>query len=154
MKSLPGPRLGLFCLPAMKAIVSPGFSIGASMARRSTSPTSASLRRSPSGSRVVKFTYHRDDFISTDESDGAFLDQFRFIPATNAPPKFQFPAYTENGFSALITHDPSRSYRIQRSTNLTSWIDLTNFNTTENLYDFLDPEATNNVRRFYRVVTP
>lgn len=108
-----------------------------------------------SGSNLaLQWKYTREDFINTDDNDSAYLDQVVFIPATNSPPVFSFPSYSENGFSAIITHDPDRAYRIQGSTNLTLWTDVTNFNHTASLFQFNDPSGTNRVRRYYRVITP
>lgn len=112
----------------------------------------------PSGSgKIIKFSYLRDDFISTDDSDGAYLDKFRFIPATNSPPIFFNHSFASDiGFSAMIQLDPFRAYTIQRSTNLTAWTTVTSFTSTESLYDFLDESATNfNASpRYYRIKSP
>jgi hypothetical protein len=61
-----------------------------------------------------------------------------------------------NGFNATIFLDPFRPYRIQRSTNLTVWTDVTNFTSSKSLFEFVDGSATNssNVRRYYRVKNP
>ena len=108
----------------------------------------------PAGSKTLKWTYLRDDFISTDDSDGAYLDQVRFFPATNAPPKFSLPSCSTNGFSARIELDPFRGYTIQRSTNLTTWTNVMIFTNSESIFDFLDTTATNSNRRFYRIKSP
>jgi hypothetical protein len=106
--------------------------------------------------RLLEWIYTRADFIDTDDSDGGYLDQVVYIPATNAPPRF-LSAYMEtNGFNATIFLDPFRPYRIQRSTNLTVWTDVTNFTSSQSLFQFVDEAATNSVngRRYYRVKNP
>jgi hypothetical protein len=65
------------------------------------------------------------------------------------------PAWSRtNGF----THNPSfqigTAYRVQASTNLVNWTDVTNFAATATSAQIRDAAATNMARRFYRVVSP
>jgi hypothetical protein len=57
------------------------------------------------------------------------------------------------GFSLNAIFDATSSYRIQASTNLTAWVNLTTNASGGTLY-FTDTAATNLPRRFYRAVTP
>ncbi|HWD94660.1 MAG TPA: M12 family metallopeptidase [Verrucomicrobiae bacterium] len=66
-------------------------------------------------------------------------------------------ARTNGVFGFNVVVQPNASYRIQATTNLAasnSWIDLTNFTATTSPASFADPDASNFVRRFYRVVSP
>ena len=58
-----------------------------------------------------------------------------------------------SGYTLNTIFDSTNKYRIQASTNLTSWIDLTTNSSGGTLY-FTDPGATNLTRRFYRTITP
>ena len=107
------------------------------------------------GIKVVKFTYYHSEFINTDDSDGAFLDQFSFTPATNAPPIFWSSALSPDGFAARILLEINRSYTMQISTNLGDWTNHATFTSSDIFYDYFDPSATNTVgNRFYRVKSP
>ncbi len=106
------------------------------------------------GAKLVKWSYFRDNFISTDDTDGGYLDQVRFIPATNAPPKILFPEYSTNGFAATIELDPFRGYTIQSSTNLTVWTNIVSFTSSDPYYQFSDTNMPNFNRRFYRIKSP
>jgi len=63
--------------------------------------------------------------------------------------------YTLNasGFSFTVILDATNSYRVRGSTNLTTWVDVTN-SPNGSVRHFLDPSATNFTRRFYRAVAP
>jgi hypothetical protein len=63
--------------------------------------------------------------------------------------------YTLNasGFSFTMIFDATNSYRVRGSTNLTTWVEVTNF-PNGGVRHFLDPSATNFNRRFYRAVAP
>lgn len=56
------------------------------------------------------------------------------------------------GFSMALRGQAQISYRVQISTNLVDWLDLTNFTAAGVLTLISDPEATNSQRRFYRAV--
>ncbi len=58
-----------------------------------------------------------------------------------------------SGFSLNTIFDATNSYRIQASTNLTSWINIFT-NGSGGGINFIDPAATNFNRRFYRTATP
>ena len=58
-----------------------------------------------------------------------------------------------SGFSLNTIFDATNKYRIQASTNLTTWIDLVTNSSGGTLY-FTDTGATNLNRRFYRTATP
>jgi hypothetical protein len=63
--------------------------------------------------------------------------------------------YTLNasGFSFTVIFDATNSYRVRGSTNLTAWVDVTNY-PNGGVGHLLDSSATNFNRRFYRAVAP
>ena len=58
-----------------------------------------------------------------------------------------------SGFSLNTIYDATNSYRIQASTNLTTWVNLTT-NASGGALNFTDTGAINMNRRFYRTATP
>ncbi len=58
------------------------------------------------------------------------------------------------GFNLSIAGEQGRNYRLQASTNLTLWIDLTSFTGGGSPFPYLDGGATSRNRRFYRVISP
>ncbi len=58
------------------------------------------------------------------------------------------------GFELVVTGAIGRSYRIQASTDLNTWIDLFSFSNSEEKTLFLDSNAASFPSRFYRVVSP
>ncbi len=70
-------------------------------------------------------------------------------------PTLTAPAWSlANGFGLGSSSQSGASYRVQVSTNLSSWADLTNLVGTGSTIQIRDSSATNRVRRFYRVVSP
>jgi hypothetical protein len=59
-----------------------------------------------------------------------------------------------NGLFLTIAFEAGKNYRIQVSTNLSDWTDLTNFLSTSTTMSFLDQAGTNAGANFYRVVSP
>ena len=78
-------------------------------------------------------------------SSNAFKLQLAF---TNALPM------KTNGLVFSLQLSTGLNGHIQVSTNLTSWVTLTNFVGTNSTITFRDPAATNSSRRFYRAVVP
>jgi hypothetical protein len=72
---------------------------------------------------------------------------------TNSPVFIGAAMVGGSGFSLNPIFDATNSYRLQASTNLTAWIDLTTNKNGGSLY-FTDTAATNLPRRFYRTVKP
>ncbi len=74
--------------------------------------------------------------------------------------RMQCPASTRSseiqteGFGLSMSVASGLSYRIQTSTDLSTWTDLTNFTAPGLTFSFLDEGATNLPRRFYRAVGP
>ena len=63
-------------------------------------------------------------------------------------------AIHDTGFALDLMLEAGRAFRLQSSTNLVLWSDVTNFTGTGTVVHFLDAGATNQTRRFYRVVSP
>jgi beta-glucanase (GH16 family) len=61
---------------------------------------------------------------------------------------------TSTGLVFTLQISPNMNGHIQVSTNLTSWVTLTNFVGTNSTLTIRDPAATNYSRRFYRAVIP
>jgi hypothetical protein len=72
---------------------------------------------------------------------------------TSAPINVGPSVNSSSGFSVSTIFDTTNSYRVQGSTNLTTWTVLTNYASGGSKH-FLDSSATNFNRRFYRVVSP
>jgi hypothetical protein len=73
--------------------------------------------------------------------------------ATSSPFVTGAAMVSGSGFSLNTIFDATNSYRIQASTNLTSWINIFT-NGSGGGINFIDPAATNFNRRFYRTATP
>ena len=78
-------------------------------------------------------------------SSNTFMLQLAF---TNSLPM------TTNGLVFSLQLSKGLNGHIQVSTNLTSWLTLTNFVGSNSAITFRDPAATNSTRRFYRAVIP
>jgi hypothetical protein len=63
-------------------------------------------------------------------------------------------ALSNGVFNLSAIAQPGYSYRIQVSTNLSNWSDLTTFTSTQTVTSFVDTAATNSGSRFYRIKTP
>lgn len=59
-----------------------------------------------------------------------------------------------NGLNFALQISPGLNGYIQFSTNLATWLTLTNFSGTNTTLYFLDQNATNSAQRFYRAVIP
>ena len=71
------------------------------------------------------------------------------------PPAPQTAAAIQNsGFAFDLMLEVGRAFRVQASTSLLNWTDVTNFTAIGMAFQFLDAAATNQTRRFYRVISP
>ena len=61
---------------------------------------------------------------------------------------------TTNGLNFALQVSPKLNGHVEVSTNLVNWITLTNFVGTNSTIEFIDAEATNLNRRFYRAIIP
>jgi hypothetical protein len=75
-----------------------------------------------------------------------------FVPFTE--PIISSAALTVTGFVANVAVIVGEPYRIQASTDLRNWEDLTNFVAGSMVLSFVDPVALSQPRRFYRAVSP
>lgn len=74
------------------------------------------------------------------------------VEVVNVKPVAGQSVHDVSGFSFNVIFDVTNSYKIRGSTNLTTWVDLTNY-PTGGIQHFLDRAATNLPRRYYRAVT-
>ncbi len=98
---------------------------------------------------------------ATDATTGDTSEFGASVMAINGPPvvvNLTGPFLRNaSGFGFNITLQPNVPYRIQATTNIgasNAWVDLTNFTPIMSPVQFVDPGATNFMRRFYRVVSP
>ncbi|MCL4785375.1 MAG: hypothetical protein KJ070_01075 [Verrucomicrobia bacterium] len=83
---------------------------------------------------------------------GAVVD-IGALEAVTGSPLMTDAAMLGSGFYLTTILDATNSYRLQGSTTLTNWIDLTNY-ATGGSQRFVDSTATNLNRRFYRTAAP
>ena len=67
---------------------------------------------------------------------------FQMTRASNGLPELRF------------TGEPNHTYRLQASTNLTDWLDISTNTPVNGLLRFVDPDAASIDHRFYRAVSP
>jgi len=80
----------------------------------------------------------------------AVLEETGSVPAMVLRPFTSSSTGFTFNFGSVI----NQRYQIQASTDLTTWVDLTNGVVTRPTMQVVDPMATNFSRRFYRVVSP
>ncbi len=91
------------------------------------------------------------------ERDIAVLRDLGYVilPGSPVPPLFLKPfTFDGSGFGFKLSTQVNQSYRIQASTNLSDWMEVTNFVATADVVTVLDSSAINASPRFYRSVTP
>ena len=89
----------------------------------------------------------------SDGSQGIYTVNVAAEPAL-VPPRFVGPFISSSaGFVFNLALVTNQNYRIQASTNLTAWVDLTNILATSPTIQSVDPAAANFSRRFYRVIS-
>ena len=100
---------------------------------------------------------------TTATSAGGDTSEFSLaVMAVNVPvasAQFTGPfQWGANGFSFALSVETNFGYHIQVATNLGAnpvvWVNLTNFNATNSLFNITDHTATNYRARFYRVTSP
>jgi len=91
----------------------------------------------------------------TDQLSGSPIFHI-FYPNISIPrPSISNAQIQQNAnFSMLINGEPGRQYRIQVSTNMVTWGDITNLISTSGTWQFTDSLFTNYPQRFYRVASP
>lgn len=71
------------------------------------------------------------------------------------PPAFGAQSWNStSGFSATLQVEPQTRYRIQWSSNLTTWFDLNTIVPTSTSFQVSDPAAKTQPKLFYRAVSP
>lgn len=80
------------------------------------------------------------------------ISRFTFIPAQSAAPRVRSASLDGTGtFRLQLTGDPQLWYHLERSTDLNHWSPLPPMIAPEQNFDLIDPGATPEPRRFYRV---
>jgi hypothetical protein len=82
----------------------------------------------------------------------ALLGADTFVPFSD--PVFTSATLTATGFVANVSVIVGEPYRLRASTDFQNWADLTNFVAAATSHLLLDPGATSQPRRFYRVESP
>jgi hypothetical protein len=80
--------------------------------------------------------------------------EITFPPAPSSIALSQIKYSADGTFGFLISTVAGAGYRVQASTNLTSWSTITSFVATNNASAFVDKDTTNVAHRFYRAVSP
>ena len=88
--------------------------------------------------------------ISRPQGNGMDIGAVEFVSA--APVNAGPIRCDTSGFSFNIIFDSTNAYKIRGSTNLVTWVDVTNYS-TGGFQHFLDTSPTNMPYRFYRAVT-
>ncbi len=106
-----------------------------------------------------RFRYQVSTTINGSPRDEVKVDKVYPMVAADSyvplvEPLFTAVGLTATGFAAQISLTPGEPYRVRASSDLQSWVDLTNFVATTPNYLFVDPAATGQPRRFYRAVSP
>ena len=95
--------------------------------------------------------------VRVGNSAGTVLSQDGLL-TVKVPPALSFTSplnpesLRKTGVPLSIIAQVSGSYTIQASTNVTTWLSLTNVTLSPGRFGFLDITATNYNRRFYRVI--
>jgi hypothetical protein len=88
------------------------------------------------------------------DEDNHVIRMGRPVVQMQCPPSAWASQITTQGFECTISLASGLNYRVQESSDLTNWADLTNFRPAGLTQSFHDQEATNQPRRFYRVLGP
>lgn len=107
---------------------------------------------------TVAGNLENDAIVSSDTSDPNPDDNLAtttVVVGTVTPPQLSGSlSGTGGAFQFTVTGQSGQSYIIQASTNLVNWAPIfTNQSPYASPFTFVDPNATNYVNRFYRVVT-
>jgi hypothetical protein len=108
---------------------------------------------------VMYFTCTNSPAVVVDTAGENYPKRFyRIAPVTSVPrPMLRFATphpLTGSGLDLSLEGVPGLSYWVDFSTNLLSWLPLTNFGCTNWIMFLRDGSATNYSRRFYRAVVP
>lgn len=97
--------------------------------------------------------------LFTDWTSPSFSRRFYRVAVYASAAQIQLHLESPNlvisgGMGLSLTGEPGVNYRVDVSTDLTTWTPLTNFISTEATMHFFDSSATNFNQRFYRAVAP
>jgi hypothetical protein len=106
-----------------------------------------------SASSIFKTDSHTLAFVGTDTNGGdntIFLDNVRVIGT--APLQFSGVGFSTNGLSLTLQGPIGFNYLVLTSTNLLTWLPITNFVNTNSSLHFTDPQTNGYKQRFYRAM--
>jgi len=103
---------------------------------------------------IGSFELRNADFADIMLTRSPYDDIFIAKLGTPAPSLLADGWSGSGGFMHSVAAQVGAYYRVQSSTNLVNWTDLTNFTATAASAQIRDAAATNMARRFYRVVSP
>lgn len=106
-----------------------------------------------------RFKHQVSTTINASPRDEVKVDKVYALLAADTVVPFSDPAFTSatltsTGFLASVSLITGEPYRLRASADLLAWVDLTNFLATSPSQLVLDPAATNQPRRFYRLESP
>jgi hypothetical protein len=109
----------------------------------------------PAGTNTLAWRYIKDSTTSAG-SDAAFIDNVDIPPVPAIPTSLLLLNPTADGFQVQFQGPAPQPVRIQGSTNLVSWEDIsTQVLSNGAVFQFTDPEKVDYpFYRFYRAVTP
>jgi hypothetical protein len=107
------------------------------------------------GTNTLVWRYVKDSAASFG-SDAAFIDNVDIPPVPAIPTSLRLLNPTVGGFQIQFQGPASQSVRIQGSTNLVSWQDISTIVLSNgSTVQYTDPQASNYPSfRFYRAITP
>jgi hypothetical protein len=109
----------------------------------------------PAGTNTLVWRYVKDP-STTAGLDAAFIDNVDIPPVASVPTSLHLLNPTVGAFQIQFQGPASQSVRVQGSTNLVSWQDISTLVLSNgSTVQYTDPQATNYPSfRFYRAVTP
>ena len=125
-------------LPVSFSILSGPASLSGNTVFPNGTPGLVTIRASQSGNT---------NFNAAADVDNSFL-------VTALPVLINPRLAADNRFSMTVSLDTGTRYRVQGSTNLSSWVDLTNFVSSRSAFQFISTNSPTQNRGFYRLVSP
>jgi len=122
-----------------------------------TITTNASGQKNVWGAHKYLYPGTYPVYVSVQSTIGASANFLSYVNAITSRPKLTLtaaPPLNASGFTFNLQLPGAVNGSIQFSTNLTSWLTLTNFIGTNTTLTFHDQAATNSPHRYYRALVP
>ena len=94
-------------------------------------------------SATVLASAYGTGYVNSVSAKGVFLIE---------PLRFTTQGFAKNGFQLGFAGVPGSNYVLQASTNLATWTAISTNQAQTNYFNWLDPQATNYLQRYYRVL--